>query len=105
VDSLWRSIVGEWKVVLAFTSVALAAIIAAGYRSSGPAAVEVASVVRFGSYADEVGNHPTVIVRLRDGGTQELRSTPMLLRACTVGATISLVRRDHSLQVHPEGCR
>lgn len=96
---------GEWKVILAFGSVALAASIAAGYRSAGPVAIEVGSVVRFGSYADEIGNHPTVIVRLRDGGTQELRSTPMLLRACTVGATISLVRRDHSLQVHPEGCR
>jgi len=96
---------GEWKVVSAFALVAFAAIIAAGYQSSGPPAIEVASVVRFGSYADEVGNHPTVIVRLRDGGAQELRSTPILLGDCTVGATISLVRRDHSLQVHPEGCR
>jgi hypothetical protein len=96
---------GEWKVVLAFALVALAAIITGGYRSSGPSVVEVASVVRFGSYADEIGNHPTVIVRFRDGGTQELRSTPMLLGACTVGATISLVRREHSLQVHPKGCQ
>ena len=94
----------EWKAVLALALIALAAIIVAGSRSLGPASLEVAKVARFGSYADEIGNHPTVIVQLRDGSRQEIPSTPLLLRACSVGATINLVRRAHSLQVHPKGC-
>lgn len=101
---LSRSMLSEWKVALALVLIALAAIIVAGSRSSAPAVLEVASVARFGSYADEIGNHPTVIVRLQDGSTQEMRSTPVLLHACFVGATIHLVRRAHSLQVDSRGC-
>jgi hypothetical protein len=103
-DSLWRSMLSEWKVAVALALIALAAIIVAGSRSSTPALLQVASVVRFGSYANEIGNHPTVIVRLQDGSTQEMRSTPVLLRACSVGATIHLVRRARSLQVDSRGC-
>ena len=102
--SLSRSMLSEWKVALALVLIALAAIIVAGSRSSAPAVLEVASVARFGSYADEIGNHPTVIVRLQDGSTQEMRSTPVLLHACFVGATIHHVRRAHSLQVDSRGC-
>jgi len=103
-DSLWRSMLGEWKAALALALIALAAIIAAGSRSSTPALPEVASVVRFGSHADEIGNHLTVIVQLQDGSTQEMWSTPVLLRACSVGVTIHLVRRARSLEVDSTGC-
>jgi hypothetical protein len=90
---------------MALVVIAGVLIVVAVLKSSGPASLETASVVRFGSYADEIGNHPTVIVHLGDGSTQELKSTPVLLHACTVGAAITLVRRTHSVQVHPRGCR
>lgn len=104
-DGFWRSMLGEWKAVVAAMSLAGAFILLAVIKTSGPVLLEIANVARFGSYADDLGNHPTVIVRLSDGSTQEIMSTPELLRACTVGATIALVRRARSFQVHPRGCR
>ena len=104
-DSPLHLLLREWKAAWALVLIAVAAIIVANWQSAGPVSLETASVVRFGSYADEIGNHPTVIVRLRDGNTQEIRSTPVLLRACSAGAIITLVRRAHALQVHPRGCR
>lgn len=104
-DSLWHSIRGEWKAALAVVLLAGTAIIVVGFQSPGPIVREAASVVRFGSYADDFGNHPTVIVRLGDGSTQEILSTPELLRACKTGVIIAVARHAHALQVHPRGCR
>lgn len=104
-DSPLRLVLGEWKAALALVLIAVAAVIAENWQSAGPVALEVASVLRFGSYSNEIGNHPTVIVRLRDGSLQEVRSTPALLRGCIIGAAIALAHRPHSLQVDPSGCR
>jgi hypothetical protein len=105
VDSTLRLVLREWKAALTLLLIAVAVIIAENWQSAGPVALEAAKVVRFGSYSNEFGNHPTVIVRLRNGSTEEIRSTPVLLRACSANAIITLVRRAHALQVHPRGCR
>lgn len=70
----------------------------------GPTHEKLGKVVRFGSYATELRNQPTVIVRAADGLQRELKASPEALRRCRVGGAVRLIRTEHSLQVDPRGC-
>ena len=72
-------------VAAALVVVAAAFIVLIAFHSLGPASLERAGVVRFGSYANEFGDHPTVIVRLADGSTQQITSSPTALSGCAIG--------------------
>ena len=81
-----------------------AAIFVAGRTHvSGGETVE-ARVLRFGSYASEVGEMPLVIVQLDNGSTAEVRASRNVIAGCERGSTISLVQKGSALVVGPKGC-
>jgi hypothetical protein len=102
---LWDQWRGELKALFAVGAIT-AVIMAVGYfRYWGPVTVETGEVIRFGSYASDLGNLPIAIVRTGDGRITELRATPILLRYCSRGSRIRLIRRKFSLSIDPRGCR
>lgn len=101
----WSYLRGETKAVLAVGGV-IAAFVAAGvYKYAGPSGAEQGQIVRFGSYANELGNQPTVLVRTEDGRQYTLMASAGMLRQCQVGKRIRLVKTAHRLRVDPRGCR
>ena len=101
----WSYLRSEVKAVLVVFGV-IAAFVAVGvYKCAGPSGAEQAQIVRFGSYANELGNQPTVIVRTEDGRQYTLMASAGMLRQCQVGKRIRLVRTAHRLRVDPRGCR
>jgi hypothetical protein len=96
-----------WKIALLIAGLGAAAISFGSwmYRDAGqPVREEEAEVVRFGSYSNSDGDHPTVVVRLRDGRTQQLTTSGAELENCRAGGRIRLLRGSSSLRVSPQGC-
>ena len=93
------------KAVLAIGGVTAAFVAVGSYKYAGPSGAAQGEIVRFGSYANELGNQPTAIVRTEDGRQYTLMASAGMLRQCQVGKRIRLVRTAHQLRVDPRGCR
>ncbi|WP_176473031.1 hypothetical protein [Sphingomonas lenta] len=105
VRDAWLRLRGELTMILVIGGIFAAFIAASVYSQIGPAKDEYGEVVRFGSYAHDLGNRPTLIVRTVDGRQHELKASPESLRHCEVGGSVRLVRKAHSLRVDPRGCQ
>ena len=93
------------KAVLAVGG-AIAAFVAVGvYKYAGPSVAEQGEITRFGSYANELGNQPTLLVRTKHGRQYTLMASAGMLRQCQVGKRIRLIKTAHQLRVDPRGCR
>ena len=101
----WLRLRGELLTVLVIGGIFAAFIGVSAYSLTEPANIESGTIVRFGSYATDLGNRPTVIVRTVDGRQHELKASPGALRHCQVGHTLHLVRRAYSVRVDPQGCQ
>ena len=99
---VWRR---EWKAIVAISVIVLVMVGAIVLKQSGPVEVEIAKIVGFGTYSDEMGGHPIVIVAAPDGRRDEVKTSPALLLGCSVGHAIRLLRKPHSLSVASNGCR
>ena len=98
----WR---GELKAIVIFSLLALCLAAAFVWKRSEPRAYETAKVVRFGSYADNLGDHPTVIVTTSDGAERQIEATPELLKGCKAGGNIKLIVSPRHSEVAPSGCQ
>jgi hypothetical protein len=66
-SDIWSNLQGEMKAVLAVGGIITAFVAVRGFKYPGPSEAEQGEIGRFGSYASEPGNQPTVIVRMEDG--------------------------------------
>jgi len=98
----WRD---ELKTIVIFSLLALGLAGAFVWRRSAPQTYETAKVVRFGTYADNLGNHPTLVVATSDGTERQIETTPELLRDCKAGSNIKLIVSPHHSEVAPAGCQ
>ena len=92
---------GELTAVIVFIGIVAACIYVYVYLRAGPTEVEMGEVIRFGTYADEMDNQPTVIVRAEDGRQYELIASRGSLRHCMAGDSIRLIRGTHRLARRP----
>lgn len=104
VSYIWLRLRDELATVLVIGGILALFIVVSAYSHAGFAEAEIGEVLRFGSYANDLGNQPTVIVRTNDGRQIELKASPGSLRHCQVGDRVRLVRM-RSLRVDPRGCR
>jgi len=95
----------EWKAIAAISIVVCVMVASIVLKQSGPVELEIATIVGFGTYTDEMGGHPIVIVAAPDGRRDEVKTTSALLTGCSVGGAIRLLRKPHSLSVALRGCR
>jgi len=86
--------------------VALVLLIVGGflYLNAGTEQAITGQIVRFGMYADDIGNRPLVLVRLPDGSEREIQTPRDVLLRCRVGDNISLTRNGSYLKITPDGC-
>lgn len=103
-EELWFRWRGELKAVCVLAFLAIVAVSVLVFKQSGPMTPETGLIVRFGSYANEVGNQPIVVVRTDHGQLEEVKASATLLNRCAAGGQIRLLRRAHNLAVAPEGC-
>jgi hypothetical protein len=90
-------------LLLVIALIGAAIFVAGRNRAIGGETVE-ARVLRFGSYATEVGEMPLVVVQLDNGSTAEVRAGRNAIAGCERGSTISLVQKGRALGVGPKGC-
>ena len=74
------------------------------YLRHGHTEIETGSVVSFGSYADETGNQPLVVVGMRDGRQEQVFAAPNALNGCKVGSPIVLQKQGGTLRAAPFAC-
>lgn len=98
----WR-----WELA-AYTAVAGVILLAAFYfmseRSSGEWKSLHGTVVRTGVRSDYDGNHPLLIVRLPDGGQQQVLVSSSQQAQCSPGDTVALMQQGLAYRVALEGC-
>ena len=102
---LWLDLLEEWRAALGL-GIVVAALV--GYilvRQSRPTEFETAKIIRFGSYANDTGDHPSVTASTTDGASIQVFTIGAPLGNCVVGGQIRLVRKPHSVSVDPRGCR
>jgi hypothetical protein len=80
------------------------AVLAGWFLLGGPATVEPAQVLGFGTYETDYGTRSVVRIRTRSGEVHELVAANVSLLSCLPGSRILVVRRPHSLIVDPRGC-
>lgn len=100
----WAVLRREGGALLAGLLLASTIVTVIVVKQSGANVKERGTVVGFSSRPDIDGDHPIVSVRLEDGRVEQVRTTPVLLERCSIGRSIVLLRRTHSLQVGPKGC-
>lgn len=97
----------HWKIALLVAGLVVLAIVLGLWRYRDDAATVVeerAELIRFGVTSDYDGDHPTVIVRLRDGSVRQLSASRASVRLCRVGGGIRVLRSENTLRVSPFGC-
>jgi hypothetical protein len=94
----------EWPAVALISGFIAAGIAFGLYVFEGTPIPERARVVGFESYANQVGDHPIVVVRMADGSERQVPIPTSSLRRCKIGSTIRLLRWPHTIDVAPEGC-
>lgn len=97
----------SWAAILLLVGLSVTFVLLGMFVMRGlnmPAKQEVATVVRFGSYATDVGDRPLVIVRLRNGTIRQLSIERAQLQSCRVGNQIRLVQQADWLRVHYQAC-
>lgn len=108
---IWKdrlvAIGSSWKAILLILMLGVGALMlgrSASRTAKAPAKEEMGRVIRFGSYADEMGDQPLIIVELSDGTKKQLMIWRPQLQTCRVGDRIRLVRKAGVLRVHTRGC-
>ncbi len=100
----WSHHLVELRAVLIVGLAVFLIVGVAAYKKSEPSIIETGKVVRFGSYASDLGDRPTVIVITEDGHENTIVAPPGSLNRCSTGSRISVIRRPHSLSIAPIGC-
>lgn len=70
-----------------------------------PASPTLGHVVRFGSYATDLGDRPMIVVKLQDGTIRQLHVRRAQLQTCRKGDPIQLIEQGHMIFVHARACR
>ena len=95
----------EIKAIAAIGGLLAVFITVSYFNYGGKVELIAGTIVRFGSYASDDGNQPTVIVRTNGDDPREIPANRALLQGCRVGGQITLAKRAHSVTVAPRGCR
>ena len=103
----WSERLAEsWKM-LVLAALLIAELAVAAQTLTGESTIVEAQVIRFGSYATEVGDNPILIVRMNDGAVQQVLARQAGLtafQACRVGGAVRLLKRGSLLTLAPGGC-
>jgi hypothetical protein len=95
---------GELSAILVLGAIALVIFGLFILRYSGPATIEFAKVTGFGPPNTRWADDTAVMVTTADGRLFQLTTRPELLRHCSIGSRIRIVRRPRALYVAPSGC-
>ena len=99
----FRDVVTPWKLLVAVILLASLGAVGAKYLLNAPQQVQ-AVLIRFGSYATDEGDMPSLFVRLESGAVHQVNARRADVRLCRPGQTVRLVSRGSRLWFQPGGC-